>query len=389
MCPSAAALFATINLTQQHKELGAWGVVQVARKADHSARVDLVRSIKQGRFVTAGENGEVKFWDVLKNTELLTQPRKHSNSFVVGLELAQNGNKVFTSSDELWEWSLRSVPIKPRLIGRDGGMQLTDLSLLKGERSIAVSSVDNSVCVFNIATKKATEHWIGERVTQVQCLNDGKHLIYVCEGGEIRYTTSPENALFCVFALESGETIRQVELPAPSTNLLLLPNDTTFIYGSTAGELVWWDFRKSKANRIVQVHSDNSIAIESLTLSTDGRLALTTRDNQADLWRVRGGVHVQSFIGHQDIVHDACFLGHNRVVTVSRDASVRVWNTASGDEIDSFSDAPAKRKRIASYLTDPWSIEAVDAYQDRILAGEASGRVRILQCLEDNIVVLR
>ncbi|MEM7314390.1 MAG: hypothetical protein AAF497_14680, partial [Planctomycetota bacterium] len=62
---------------------------------------------------------------------------------------------------------------------------------------------------------------------------------------------------------------------------------------------------------------------------------------------------------------------------------------ANGDRICSFSDAPEKRKPIASYLTDPWSIEAVDAYQDRILAGEASGRVRILQCVEESLVVLR
>ena len=79
-----------------------------------------------------------------------------------------------------------------------------------------------------------------------------------------------------------------------------------------------------------------------------------------------------------DAVKAACFLD-DHAVSGSRDATIRVWRISDRRQVSLFTDAPGDRDEVPSYLDDPWEIHCVAAIKGTIVAGETSGRVRILR----------
>jgi len=84
----------------------------------------------------------------------------------------------------------------------------------------------------------------------------------------------------------------------------------------------------------------------SAVFSANGKRLLTAAyDGTAQLWNVETGEQVRSYIGHTETVYTVTFsAGERRIVTasgremdmgsISRDSSVRVWDTETGKEVN-------------------------------------------------------
>ncbi len=119
--------------------------------------------------------------------------------------------------------------------------------------------------------------------------------------------------------------------------------------------------------------------VESVELSEDGNLIITAGDKSAKVWHARSGQLIGCFDQHSDCVKAACFIDNDHAVSGSRDATIRVWRISDQREVTRFADVPENRDEVPSYFDDPWEIHCVVANQRIIVAGETSGRVRILQ----------
>jgi WD40 repeat protein len=223
----------------------------------------------------------------------------------------------------------------------------------------------------------------------VLALPDGKHLVAVTDKGEIKFTTtaSETEATFVVWNLDTQKQVRKLPMPLHVTRLLLLQDQCTVLYGTEVGRLVWWDWREATPQRIVEAHNDGWV--HSLELSRDGMRIITAGDRTAKVWDARTGRLLASFEGHTDAVKAACFLDDDHVVSGSRDATIRVWQISNPRQVALFTDAPDERKEIPSYLDDPWEIHCLAASNGTIVAGETSGRVRILQFKNKKLLVRR
>ena len=73
--------------------------------------------------------------------------------------------------------------------------------------------------------------------------------------------------------------------------------------------------------------------VQSVALSEDGRLVASgSWDGTARLCRLEDGQQERVLEGHTDHVRAVVFSSRNQLVTASRDATVRVWDTQSGRE---------------------------------------------------------
>ena len=177
---------------------------------------------------------------------------------------------MYSSSNEVVRWDLRTHPIESRQIATHGGYQMGDLTLLPDQRTVAVACVDKTVGLIDGRTGK--EHLLRHNghVTSVLGLPGGRQLVSVTSNDGIKFESSETEATFVIWNLQSRKKVREVKLPLPITRLLLLGDENTVLYGTECGRLVWWDWRDSKPQRIVNAHDDGWV--ESVELSEDGNL---------------------------------------------------------------------------------------------------------------------
>lgn len=357
------------------------------RPDDHSGRILFARTIQPNVVATAGRYGEVRFWDTTAAKPIATKS-KHSNSdFVHAVVVSTDGTAMYSCSDEVVHWDLRRNPIESRVIACHGGYQMGGLALLADQRTIAVACVDKTVGLIDGHTGK--EHVLTHdgRVTSVLALADGEHLVSVVSRDGIKFAPSETEATFVVWKLNSRQRVKEVTLPLPITRLLLLGDRNTVLYGTENGRLVWWDWRDATPQRIVNVHNDGWV--DAVELSDDGDLLITAGDKTAKVWQVPTGNLVTCFDQHTDAVKAACFIDNNHAVSGSRDATIRVWKMSDRKELARFIDVPNDREEVPSYLDDPWEIHCVVANKRTIVAGETSGRVRILDFDGNNLNLRR
>jgi WD40 repeat protein len=352
---------------------------------DHSGSIQIARTIASNVVATAGRYGEVRFWDTTNARPIATHSKNSINDFVHALSVSMDGTAMYSCSDEVVRWDLTTNPIESRKMAAHGGYQIGDLALLADQRTVAVACVDNTVGLIDGHTGK--EHLLrhDDHVTSVLALPDGKHLVSVTyeyfnesvTSEDIEYAPLETEATFVVWKLQSRKKVQEVKLPLPVTRLLLLPDKSTVLYGTEGGRLVWWDWRDAKPQRVVDAHDDGWV--DALELSDDGDLMITAGDKTAKVWHARTGHPIACFDQHTARVKAACFIDKDHGASGSKDATIRVWRISDQEELARFTDVPDDRDEVPSYLDDPWEIHCIVANKRTIVAGETSGRVRILQ----------
>src|SRR5205823_4036077 len=77
-------------------------------------------------------------------------------------------------------------------------------------------------------------------------------------------------------------------------------------------------------------------AIMCVVFSADGKRLLTgSKDRTLRLWDVARGKKIQTFVGHDNWVTSAALSADGkRALSVSDDGSVKLWDAAEGEELD-------------------------------------------------------
>ncbi len=135
----------------------------------------------------------------------------------------------------------------------------------------------------------------------------------------------------------AGEVLREIECQMDNVNATqFLPNgDTLLVAGGVPGEagvMERFDWPAATRQRRVVIHDD---LLYGLGCSPDGsRYAVGSGDGACSVRSVRGDKRVSVFSMHSRAVLAAVFLRDNRtVVSASRDQTLRVWDSESGQSI--------------------------------------------------------
>lgn len=354
---------------------------------DHSGRILIARRVAPDLVVTAGRYGEVRFWDTNAASPIDVESNNSTRDFVHAISISKDHSAIYSCSDEVLHWDLLSRPITSRLLARHGGYQIGDIGLVRNQHLLAIACVDKTVGLIDLESGQEDLLTHEERVTSLVPLPDNEHLVTVTSKATMETERKESDAVFSIWNVQSRKKIRAAKSPLPITRLILLQDSETLLYGTEIGRLIWWDWRSSGPARCVDAHDDGWV--NAIEISGDGQLAITAGDKTAKVWRVSDGELVALFDGHMDEVKAACFVDTDHVATGGRDATIRVWRISDQTEIARFTDAPSSRPEIPSYLDDPWEIHCLVADDKSIVAGETSGRVRILRYEDEKLHLLR
>ncbi|MDD5170258.1 MAG: caspase family protein, partial [Syntrophales bacterium] len=93
--------------------------------------------------------------------------------------------------------------------------------------------------------------------------------------------------------------------------------------------------RDAASGRVVRAFADQgSGRFDAVAFSADGKYALSgSTDGNVRLWEVRTGVKLKQFAGHSDEVAAVAFSPDGRRALSGGDASTRLWDVATGEEI--------------------------------------------------------
>ncbi|KIM27745.1 hypothetical protein M408DRAFT_164003 [Serendipita vermifera MAFF 305830] len=138
--------------------------------------------------------------------------------------------------------------------------------------------------------------------------------------------------------LESGLSLAQYDMP--------IVDDTQCVsYSHTGDRFITWDQAGTLYLRdgrtgvdVAQMKGSESTAIHAL-FSLNGKILASTCEgnSQVFLWSAVTGDLAMTLIGHtEDIQHISFAQDSDRVATISWDQTIKVWDTTTGDELDSF-----------------------------------------------------
>jgi WD40 repeat protein/tRNA A-37 threonylcarbamoyl transferase component Bud32 len=261
------------------------------------------------RIVGGGANW-VKVWDGRSGKELLTL-RGHTSA-VTCVAISADGSRLVSSDD-------RTVKVWNARIEED-------LPTLKGHTSLVTS-----VAISSDSSRIVSGSY--DRTMKVWDARSGKELL------SLQGHTSP---------------VRTVAVSADGGRIVSY--DARFVRGSMVWTVKYWDARSGKCLQTLEGHAvqPEAVAWNKVAMSGDGSRIVGISDSTVKVWDVHSGKVLLTLEGHKDLVLSvdkshkgtpskdaikhhllsvAISVDGSRIVSGSRDGTVKVWDARSGKDL--------------------------------------------------------
>ena len=215
-----------------------------------------------------------------------------------------------------------------------------------------------------------------------------------------------------VWDLDSGSELRTLDGPAGMCErqaLVVTPDGRRVISSSSDNNLKVWDIDSGLELQTLRGHSND---VRAVAVTPCGRIAVSASlDQMLKVWDVEGGYELQTLKGHSDgVLAVAVTPDGSRAISASKDHTVRVWDLSSGRQLHIFEghsnfvytvavsadgckavstsrDQTLKvwnleSGMLAATFTCDFDIKRCAWADPRIIAGDAGGRVHLLELEE-------
>jgi WD40 repeat protein len=275
-------------------------------------RLSLVRFSPDGQWLVAGTtNGELFVWRDL-NLPPLKLESGHSSP-ILSLSWSPDGLAVATFLDRgLVGWRFdKAEPTRVEMPGLPSAAVCVAFRPQVQSREFVLGMRDGSLIFVDVQGSKQSPKPVHRGpVKQVLYSSDGKLFITAGAEGQLLWHDAASRKIVQTSKAHTTEVSR----------LLLSPNGQQLISGDWNGALQVWDVETRKSVREFQqpeaVSGLGWIGSELVSAGWDGSLRG---------WETSSGRNVRSFATAQPLHDLACDSKTSRVVTVSLDRTVRVW----------------------------------------------------------------
>ncbi len=237
------------------------------------------------------------------------------------LSFAHQGVRFATATEDgqviAWSLSEQSSKTISETISESGG-EISAIAFSPDDQIIAWSQPDNSIGLWNFATKRR-QKLVGHRnaVTSLSFSPGGRSLASASSDGTVR-----------VWSVLSGQS-HLLEGHANQVWTVAFHPSGRFLASAGQDRVVrFWDPAGEKPFKVFRGHQS---FIYDLKFLPDAQTVLTSaNDGTVRLWNFRGETG-RLFSGHTDDINDVAWSpdGHT-FATGSKDKSVRIWDAASG-----------------------------------------------------------
>ena len=271
-----------------------------------------------GRQIVVGSYEEIKIWDVATGNEI----RNISiNSYPASIAFSPDGKKIVYTK----QWD--DIPVA--IINFETGQEIRSFSINTSWAESAVFSPDGKYVFVGSGFDPNDERREFAEISLV--------LLDVETGKEVRsFTGHKVNVASVAFS----------------------PDGKQVISGSGDHTIKLWDVQTGNE---IRTFTRNTYFIRAVAFSPDGKQFIACTDYNSDrrfnnyvlnLWDVETGRIISTFTGHQDGITSVAFSSDGKqILSASRDNTIKIWNTSTGQEIQSYSWRIPGRLIMFSYST--------------------------------------
>ncbi len=308
----------------------------ITRVIKHEAPlVSKVDISPDGRYVLSGSLDSFILWDILQGKKI--QTFDHPRAWIAdttAVAFSPDGKYAASGSKgvKLWDLSTR----REKITFDDNVRTMAIAFSPDGKYLIsgglgAGRNIPPNMQIFDVSTGKEVKDF--DPVAQIWSVAyspDGKHAL---SGGVYVY-----GGRIDLWDVSSRKLIKTEEQSISDPSVLSVsfsPDGKYALSGGGKNELILWDARRLTELKRFVGHKGFA-QISSVAFSPDGKYALsaTWKDN-IKIWDVRSGSELKTLEGHSSlqIYSAAKFFPNSKYVVSAGDASTRVWEASTGEEV--------------------------------------------------------
>jgi WD40 repeat protein/tRNA A-37 threonylcarbamoyl transferase component Bud32 len=329
----------------------------------HTGPVVSVAFAPNGRQAISGSDDKtVRLWQLptpvqtaeveleKKGTPLLVASGLHSDG-VAQLAVSRDGTKVltYTSDNSLWfwEWDADKNAFRPRWQKKQdrGGVQSIALDP-NGSQALVSEGANLRLSSSPLLNRLDTES------EQIQLIRPGLErcgTVAISPDGRRYLVGDPEGFGILVFPKSldktfgrfgpAGELLRKFTINSPVEGnknpvyQLCFSSDGERILSNGNDHTVrFWS--STAAEELKKLPRFAAAKKRFIALSPDGKQALISQDNEAQIWDLATGKSIRELTGHKDHVTAVAYGPDGSwAVSASQDKTLRVWDVATGQEL--------------------------------------------------------
>ncbi|MDY6878333.1 MAG: BTAD domain-containing putative transcriptional regulator [Chloroflexota bacterium] len=309
---------------------------ELARSDGHTGWVNGVAFAPNSKTALSGSgDGMLILWEV-ETGEVIRRFAGHTDG-VNSVAFSPDGQTALSGSDDttLILWDVATGQAIRRFEGHTGGVTRVTFSPNPpegtGGQTALSASDDTTMILWDVTAGEAIRRFEGHTntVKDVAFHPDGHTVLSV--GGDLALRS---------WDLETGEPVHWYHYNAHLASLAISPDGRTALL-NVQHDLRQWDVgRWQESGRLAghEVAADSGAAVNSITISTNGRLALSASDDGTlRLWNLEGQIESRRFetdgtpMGAVDVSPDG-----RRLLTGGGTGDAILWDVESGQIIRRF-----------------------------------------------------
>lgn len=257
------------------------------------------------------------------------------NRWIHSVDISSNGELLVSGSDDksIRIWDLKSGQCIGTLLGHNESVRSVSFNG-RGDKILS-SSYDNTICVWDVKTKVCLQKIIGH-TNGIHCAKFSPSERYVA--------SCSIDKTVRVWDFQANNLIQEIEFPdaedgligSPSAifthdNQYILSNGLTrdYVHGLQA-----WDANNFDLLMNCKGHS---FTAGYHTSTNNGEDFVMHEGNVIYIRNIKYGFIETELVGHTDLVNSALYsYDNNRIVSASRDSTVRLWDAHTNNCIATF-----------------------------------------------------
>ena len=287
----------------------------------------VVFSLDGNRVGTASGDSTAAVWDIDRAT-LGRLVHRHA---INEMELSVEGDRILTGTrgKEAMVWDLGTRRRLATLRGHRGSVVSVGFSA--DGRSVLTQSIDRTARLWDVESGESKQMW-----------RHDSSLIYASLSPDGNNVCTAEKALTTVrvFAAHSGELRHELETGASLIWRVGFSPDSRLVFATTNRGVFFWDIDSGARSVVLRGH-DVRVHVADFHAAS-GRVLTTSHDATARVWDLSTGEEISRLTHGRQLGVGEFSRDGTRVITAANEPVAYIWNAATGEVLVTFSGHEAR-----------------------------------------------